>query len=202
MPNASQTLFSNPWILVLWLSKCSIPLHVASRLAFSLIRPMRSFYCTLLLYGHASRDRNLSCGFPQKSRTELEQIIRKARREKEQARTSLGDTDPVGVGAILKPIGTRDEWYNEMPEPTRRLHRLRTAFAPVRTTGLPLWCVVSFGPGALPRVCADRCANVEPEASLNMKRSLAVVGRSPPLRWSSSSKSLFGREPDHKADKE
>jgi hypothetical protein len=48
---------------------------------------------------------------------ELEQIIRKARREKEQARKpSLRDIDPVSVGTIFKPIGTRDEWYNEMLE--------------------------------------------------------------------------------------
>jgi len=48
---------------------------------------------------------------------ELEQIILKARREKEQAqKPSLRDTDPVSVGTILKPIGTRDEWCNEMLE--------------------------------------------------------------------------------------
>jgi hypothetical protein len=48
---------------------------------------------------------------------ELERIVRKARREKEQAqKPSLRDTNPVSVGRILKPIGTRDEWYNEMLE--------------------------------------------------------------------------------------
>ena len=48
---------------------------------------------------------------------ELERIIRKARREMEQAqKPSLRDTNPVSVGRILKPIGTRDEWYNEMLE--------------------------------------------------------------------------------------
>jgi hypothetical protein len=48
---------------------------------------------------------------------ELERIIRKARREKEQSqKPSLRDTNPVSVGRILKPIGTRDEWYNEMLE--------------------------------------------------------------------------------------
>ena len=48
---------------------------------------------------------------------ELEQIIRKARREKEQAqKPSLRDTNQVSVGRILKPIGTRDEWYSEMLE--------------------------------------------------------------------------------------
>ena len=47
----------------------------------------------------------------------LEEIIRKARRQKEQAwKPSLRDTDPVSVGTILKPIGTRDEWYSEMLE--------------------------------------------------------------------------------------
>jgi len=48
---------------------------------------------------------------------ELERIVRKTRREKEQAqKPSLRDTNPVSVGRILKPIGTRDEWYNEMLE--------------------------------------------------------------------------------------
>jgi hypothetical protein len=48
---------------------------------------------------------------------ELERIIRKALREKEQAqKPSLRDTNPASVGRILKPIGTRDEWYNEMLE--------------------------------------------------------------------------------------
>ena len=46
---------------------------------------------------------------------ELELIIRKARRAKEQSqKPSLRDTNPVSVGTILKPIGTRDEWYSEM----------------------------------------------------------------------------------------
>ena len=41
---------------------------------------------------------------------ELERIVRKTRREKEQAqKPSLRDTNPVSVGRILKPIGTRDE---------------------------------------------------------------------------------------------
>jgi len=48
---------------------------------------------------------------------ELEQIIRKVRREKEQAqKPGLREPDPVSVGTILKPIGTRDEWYREMLE--------------------------------------------------------------------------------------
>jgi Cu2+-containing amine oxidase len=47
----------------------------------------------------------------------LEQIIRKARRAKEQVqKSSLRDANPVSVGKILKPIGTRDEWYSEMLE--------------------------------------------------------------------------------------
>lgn len=52
---------------------------------------------------------------PYEEMAELEQIIRKARREKEQAqKPSLGDTDPVSVGTILKPIRTREEWNSEM----------------------------------------------------------------------------------------
>src|SRR5207249_874228 len=49
---------------------------------------------------------------------ELEQFIRKARREKERAqrKPSLRDIEPVSVGRILQPLGTRDEWYDEMLE--------------------------------------------------------------------------------------
>ena len=48
---------------------------------------------------------------------ELEQFIRKARREKERAqRPSLRDIEPVSVGRILEPIGARGDWYDEMLE--------------------------------------------------------------------------------------
>jgi TATA-binding protein-associated factor Taf7 len=48
---------------------------------------------------------------------ELEQFIRKARREKEGAsKPSLRDIEPVSVGRILQPLGTRDQWYDEMRE--------------------------------------------------------------------------------------
>ncbi len=47
----------------------------------------------------------------------LEQFIRKARREKERGRKpSLRDIEPVSVGRILQPLGTRDQWYDEMRE--------------------------------------------------------------------------------------
>ena len=39
------------------------------------------------------------------------------RTEKERARKpSLRDIEPVSVGRILQPLGTRDEWYDEMRE--------------------------------------------------------------------------------------
>lgn len=48
---------------------------------------------------------------------ELEQFIRKARREKERGRKpSLREIKPVSVGRILQPLGTRDQWYGEMRE--------------------------------------------------------------------------------------
>ena len=48
---------------------------------------------------------------------ELEQFIRKARREKERERKpNLRDIEPVSVGRILQPMGTRDRWYDEMRE--------------------------------------------------------------------------------------
>jgi hypothetical protein len=46
---------------------------------------------------------------------ELELVIRKTRRKKEEIRQpSLGDIRPVSVGSILRPLGTRTEWYEEM----------------------------------------------------------------------------------------
>ena len=75
--------------------------------------------CTVLFlpYDHACRDRKIRFAVFGRELAELEQIIRKARREKEHAqKPSLRDADPVSVGEILKPIGTRDEWYSEMLE--------------------------------------------------------------------------------------
>jgi hypothetical protein len=47
----------------------------------------------------------------------LEQLIRKTKRDKEGARKpSLRDIEPVSVGKILQPLGTRDQWYDEMRE--------------------------------------------------------------------------------------
>jgi hypothetical protein len=48
---------------------------------------------------------------------ELEQIIPKARLEKEQAqKPTLRDNDPVNVGTIFKPIGTRDDGHSALLE--------------------------------------------------------------------------------------
>jgi hypothetical protein len=48
---------------------------------------------------------------------ELEQFIRKTRREKDRAqRPSLRDIEPASAGTILEPIGTRGNWYDEMLE--------------------------------------------------------------------------------------
>ena len=47
----------------------------------------------------------------------LEQIIRQARREKERSsKLSLRKIEPVSVGKVLEPLGTRDQWYDEMRE--------------------------------------------------------------------------------------
>ena len=55
--------------------------------------------------------------FSAKELAELEQFIRKARREKECARKpSLRDIEPASVGRILQPLGTREQWYDEMRE--------------------------------------------------------------------------------------
>ncbi|MGA3171585.1 MAG: hypothetical protein ABSE62_11300 [Chthoniobacteraceae bacterium] len=48
---------------------------------------------------------------------ELEQFVRKARREKEHGeRPSLRDIEPTSVGKILAPLGARGDWYDEMLE--------------------------------------------------------------------------------------
>ena len=47
----------------------------------------------------------------------LEQMIRRARRAREGApKPSLRDIEPVSVGQILRPIGIRAEWSEEMLE--------------------------------------------------------------------------------------
>lgn len=48
---------------------------------------------------------------------ELEQFLRKAKREKaaEPGRSVL-DMEPLNLGTMLRPLGTREEWYDEMLE--------------------------------------------------------------------------------------
>ena len=48
---------------------------------------------------------------------ELEQFIRHTRREKERAKKpSLREITPANVGSVLQPIGTREQWYEEIWE--------------------------------------------------------------------------------------
>ena len=48
---------------------------------------------------------------------ELEQFVRRTRQQKAGAvRPSLRDLEPVSAGGMLRPLGTRDEWYDEMLE--------------------------------------------------------------------------------------
>ena len=49
---------------------------------------------------------------------ELEETVRRARKQKpmELPQPSLRDLEAVSVGAVLAPLGTRDEWYREMLE--------------------------------------------------------------------------------------
>ncbi len=52
-----------------------------------------------------------------KELAQLEEFIRKARREKERAhKSTLREIEPVSVRKILQPLGTRDQWYDEMRE--------------------------------------------------------------------------------------
>jgi hypothetical protein len=52
-----------------------------------------------------------------KALAELEQFVRQTRLKKTQAsgRSAL-DLPPLDLGRLLKPLGTRDEWFDEMLE--------------------------------------------------------------------------------------
>jgi hypothetical protein len=48
---------------------------------------------------------------------ELEQLVRKTRLAKQPGRgRSALDLPPLDLGRMLKPLGTREEWYDEMLE--------------------------------------------------------------------------------------
>ena len=48
---------------------------------------------------------------------ELERFVRKARRRKERAaEVSVFDLPPLDLGRMLRPLGDREEWYDEMLE--------------------------------------------------------------------------------------
>ena len=48
---------------------------------------------------------------------ELERFVQKAKQEKAQpARHSIMDLKPSHLGGMLRPLGTRDEWHDEMLE--------------------------------------------------------------------------------------
>ena len=48
---------------------------------------------------------------------ELEQFVRKTKREKTaEPRRSVLDIKPSNLGKMLRPLGTREEWYDEMLE--------------------------------------------------------------------------------------
>lgn len=48
---------------------------------------------------------------------ELEQFVCKTKREKSaEPRRSVFDMQPLNLGEMLRPLGTREEWYDEMLE--------------------------------------------------------------------------------------
>ena len=52
-----------------------------------------------------------------KELAQLEAFIRKARRQKERVgKSTLREIEPVSVRKVLQPLGTRDQWYDEMRE--------------------------------------------------------------------------------------
>ena len=67
-----------------------------------------------------SRIAEIEKAVPQLSPEELaklEEVVRQARRDKERTdKPSLRNIEPVSVGKILQPLGTRDQWYDEMRE--------------------------------------------------------------------------------------
>ena len=47
----------------------------------------------------------------------LERFIREARREKQRSKPhGVLDLEPVHLGEMLRPLGDREEWYDEMRE--------------------------------------------------------------------------------------
>ena len=55
--------------------------------------------------------------FPAYQLAELEQFVRKTLTTKAfPEKPSLRDLEPVSVGKILRPLGSRDEWYDEILE--------------------------------------------------------------------------------------
>lgn len=56
--------------------------------------------------------------FSAKELAELEQFVRKARLQKARpGGCSALDLPPLDLGKILKPLGGRAEWYDELLEP-------------------------------------------------------------------------------------
>ena len=47
---------------------------------------------------------------------ELEQFVHQARQEKVEPTHSIFDIKPSNLGEMLRPLGTREEWYDEMLE--------------------------------------------------------------------------------------
>ena len=55
--------------------------------------------------------------FPTDQLAELERFVRKTLKGKAASKKpSLRNLEPVSVGKILRPLGSRDEWYGEMLE--------------------------------------------------------------------------------------
>ena len=55
--------------------------------------------------------------FPADQLAELEQFVRKTLKEKAASeKPSLRGLEPVSVGKVFRPLGSRDEWYDEMLE--------------------------------------------------------------------------------------
>ena len=54
---------------------------------------------------------------PPEELAELERFVRHARREKSrEAGVSVFDLPPLDLGRMLRPLGDREEWYDEMLE--------------------------------------------------------------------------------------
>jgi hypothetical protein len=111
---------------------------------------------------------------------ELGQIIRKARRAKEYVqKSSLRDTNPVSVGMILKPIGTRDDWYTDSR--TQCCASISRARYTVSSSQLGIFVALAFAParadaqGIAGELAALKAQVAAPQTQVNTQQEQIIT---------------------------